>query len=439
MPGRGGTGLRPAGAAVGLLLAGMLVMGAAALRSGRYTPVFIDPDDGPPCTYTPDGCPADLDAALAGLWWWVGAGGLLATAGALLLVAALPGGRGRPARPAPALVHAAVAGVAAVVLAVVGGLPALVLLLAGGDHAVPAVLAGIGLAQAGVLAALAVALGGRPAPRTAWCTGLAVSAGAVGLAVVGASGPASGDVWWTVVRDDATAVAVGVLLVRLTTDRWPASRGGVLLRTACVVAALVPVAAVLAGVASPDTDPRARPAPPAPVAVPPAPLPTPAPAPAVPEPVADAPPPPVDADVPCAPEDLDLTVVGFDGALGARAASVQARNTGVVPCWVEGVPVVTLLQGRRPLTLTVEPGRAPGGGPAVVERVGIAPGGTALSLLTWRTYAGWADAETPQAVTVALDPAAPPVEAGIVGGSPAAPFDLADGGTWGIAPWAPPW
>jgi hypothetical protein len=118
---------------------------------------------------------------------------------------------------------------------------------------------------------------------------------------------------------------------------------------------------------------------------------------------------------------------------------VQARNTGDVACWVEGVPVVTLFQGGRPLTLTVAPGQSPTGGPASPQRVGIAPGGTAFALLTWRTYAGWADAETPQSVTVALDPTSPAVEAGIVGGLPGAPFDIADGGTWGIAPWAPPW
>ena len=51
---------------------------------------------------------------------------------------------------------------------------------------------------------------------------------------------------------------------------------------------------------------------------------------------------------------------------------------------------------------------------------------------------GWPDAETSPSVTVALEVPSPPVEVGIVGGPPGAPFDLADGGAWAIAPWAPP-
>jgi hypothetical protein len=40
---------------------------------------------------------------------------------------------------------------------------------------------------------------------------------------------------------------------------------------------------------------------------------------------------------------------------------------------------------------------------------------------------GWPDAETSQSVTVTLDVSSPPVEVGIVGGPPGAPFGLADG------------
>ena len=43
-----------------------------------------------------------------------------------------------------------------------------------------------------------------------------------------------------------------------------------------------------------------------------------------------------------------------------------------------------------------------------------------------------------QSVTTALDVSSPPVEVGIVGGPPGAPFGLADGSAWAIAPWAPP-
>jgi hypothetical protein len=95
--------------------------------------------------------------------------------------------------------------------------------------------------------------------------------------------------------------------------------------------------------------------------------------------------------VPCAQEDLRLVVGGFDAAMGARAASLRATDVGAAPCWPEGRPVVTLLQDGRPLDLTVEPGQSPTRVPAVEQRVGIAPGG------------------------------------------------YADGGSWGIAPWAPRW
>jgi len=40
---------------------------------------------------------------------------------------------------------------------------------------------------------------------------------------------------------------------------------------------------------------------------------------------------------------------------------------------------------------------------------------------------GWPDAEMSQSVTTALDVSSPPVEVGIVGGPPGAPFGLADG------------
>jgi hypothetical protein len=106
---------------------------------------------------------------------------------------------------------------------------------------------------------------------------------------------------------------------------------------------------------------------------------------------------------------------------------------------VAGVPVVVLLQGGRPLALQVGPGETPEGTPAESQRVGVAPGGTAFALLSWRTYGGWADAESPQAVSVALDPSSTLVTAAMPADSGPAPFDIADGGAWGIAPWAPPW
>ena len=100
---------------------------------------------------------------------------------------------------------------------------------------------------------------------------------------------------------------------------------------------------------------------------------------------------------------------------------------------------MTLLQGGRPLQLTLAPGEMADGSPVVVQKVGIAPRGHAFAQLDWRTYGGEADDTTPQSVTVALTTGARPVPAGIVGGPGPAPFDIADGGSWGIGPWAPPW
>ena len=62
----------------------------------------------------------------------------------------------------------------------------------------------------------------------------------------------------------------------------------------------------------------------------------------------------------------------------------------------------------------------------------------ANALLTWRSYGGWADLETPQSVATALDANSSLVAAQITGVAGPAPFDIADGGAWAIAPWAPP-
>jgi hypothetical protein len=145
----------------------------------------------------------------------------------------------------------------------------------------------------------------------------------------------------------------------------------------------------------------------------------------------------VEASVACTSEDLSFTVGGFDGAMGARAASLQATNAGAAPCWIEGTPVVVVMQGGHPLSLSGGLGQTPDGAPAVAQRVGLAPGEAAFALLTWRSYGGWADVETPQSVATALDANSSLVAAQFAGGTSPAPFDLADGGAWAIAPWAP--
>ncbi|MGY1855446.1 hypothetical protein [Modestobacter sp. SYSU DS0290] len=128
------------------------------------------------------------------------------------------------------------------------------------------------------------------------------------------------------------------------------------------------------------------------------------------------------------------------GPVRRLPAVVHASGAaGAVPLLLVAlvVPAFFLLQGGRPLALQVGPGQTPEGGPAEVQRVGVAPGGAAFALLTWRSYGGWADQETPQAVTVALDASSTLVAARVVDRGGSVPFDIADGGAWGIAPWAP--
>ncbi|MFW3172277.1 DUF4232 domain-containing protein [Geodermatophilus sp. CPCC 206100] len=430
---------------------GWILLAGATWRSAWYRPGWFDPDDGPPCSRRLSGAcsPADAEAALAHLWVWVAVGGGLVLAATALTVVLLPAVRATaPVRSLPVPLHAAAAGAAAALLCLGGSLPALFALLLGA-HAAPAVVLGAWLAQAGLLALLDTRLGApATSPRRAALTGLLVGAATTGLvlAALGAGRVQLGD-WSTLAAGVGVLVALGVAVARwMPAGPGGASRRGAPARRGAAVAALALCAFLVLGgggvllrlgVGVLGADDPPLPEDPVAGAPPttPAPLPSPVPLPPAPETPA---PPSVEADVRCAQDQLDYTVVGFDAALGARAASVQARNTGDVPCWVQGVPVVTLLQGGRPLSLTVEPGRSPTGGPPSTERVGIAPGGTALALLTWRTYAGWADAATPQSVTVALDPSAEPGTAGVVGGPPGAPFDIADGGAWGIAPWAPP-
>jgi hypothetical protein len=406
---------------------GSLVMGWAALRARQLQPSWFDPGDGPACAREADGCPADLDAALTGLWWWVAAGGALALAGVVLLVHSLSTAR-RQEDPAHPLVHAAVVGLVGGVVGVVLVYP-LLLALFFSAHAAPLGIGAAWLVQAGVVAGLDVTLGATP-PRRAFLTGLAACAlafGATLLSLRWTSGP-----WPAAALVDGAVLALTVAVVRAASRRArPGRAAEVRAVVVCAVVLAVVVGTTAVGTGAGEftpstTGPSSAPTPPTDSEPEPAPTTQPSPA-------------PVDAAEPCTMEDLTFAVGGFDAAMGARAAGLQATNTSESPCWVEGVPAVTLLQGGRPLQLTVGPGQAPSGGPAVVQRVGLAPDGSAFALLTWRTYAGWADAETPQAVTAALDPASPAVEATLTSDFGPAPFDIADGGEWEIAPWAPPW
>jgi len=381
-----------------LIAAGLLVILAAGIRAGNVQPG----------------------------WWAVGCGATVVVVGMVLTAALLPARpNAPPPRPIDPWSHAALAGGTGLATSAVLVVPgALAVSLA--PPAWAAVLCGLWIGQAVALAALERAVGVLP-PQAAWLAGLGAGGGALATAL----GPfligESRHSWAEVVVLDTVALAAVVLAVRLGTA-W--TSGGRALAWLWPVAATLALGLAMAAVLAPE-----RAAPPVAGAVQ-----GPVPSPAVPTVPAQPPTPlaPVAASVPCAQQDLSFAVTAFDGAMGARAASLQATNLGAAPCWVEGTPVVVVMQGGRPLSLSVGPGRTPDGAPAVPQRVGLAPGGMANALLTWRSYGGWADLETPQSVATALDTNSSLVAAQITGVSGPAPFDIADGGAWAIAPWAPP-
>jgi Protein of unknown function (DUF4232) len=424
---------------IGLALVGLVWTAVAGMAAGQYVPGWFDPDDGPPCALRPGGCGLDGPAAsLRALWWWVGAGGLVVAAGVALTVWALdPARSDGPARRLPAVPHALAAAVLSPLVLVPLAPVGLFLLLVGGTaHVLVALLLLGWLAEAAGLAVLDHAVGERGLSTRGRAVGsLAAAALAVGVTAVDQVRD-PGPLGAPVLARHVAALALAVLVTRfLVAPAVPGGRGRAVGAAVGAGAVLAVAALVLVPVLQ-----ATQPAPPDVVAAPPSSVaPDPTAPPVTPTPTPPPTPPLVTADAPCAQSDLDFSVGGFDAAMGARAASLVATNTGTSPCWLEGVPVVVLLQGGRPLALQVGPGETPEGTPAESQRVGVAPGGTALALLSWRSYGGWADQETPQAVSVALDPSTTLVTAAMPADPGPAPFDLADGGAWGIAPWAPPW
>jgi Protein of unknown function (DUF4232) len=144
----------------------------------------------------------------------------------------------------------------------------------------------------------------------------------------------------------------------------------------------------------------------------------------------------VSARRPCSPADLTLAVGEFDFAMGARLASIRASNRSGSACYLDGFATVRLLQGGKPLDLTIattsseQPGMEIDGH---ATRVGIAPGHAARLLMYWRGYSQAADTTTPQTLEVLLRPgvAAVPLEV------PRPLFDLIDGGELRVGNWLP--
>ncbi|MPQ98424.1 DUF4232 domain-containing protein [Modestobacter sp. I12A-02628] len=409
----------------------------AAVGAARYVRGF--PDGTRPCELVEACTEAQVVDALSAAWWTTGTA--LAVAVAALFAGAWSLSSSpveRPLRPRSATAQAVATGVAGALVCFVGSAGLLFALFASAQMLGVAFTV-LGLLQAVVVHGVDSNWGpGSSSPRRSWLTAMASSTAAtVALTAVATRLTAPVDGWWLAVAIDALVLAGAVLALRLTAGRSVRviAAGALcvgLLTAACaawLVTGLVPDPVTVRWPAGPVARPPSQPDP---EPVPPPSTPAPAPA------TSPPPRPVVLADVPCDPAVLSFLVPGFDGAMGARAASVQATNTGDRACWVEGAPVVTLLQGGTPLQLTVTPATDPSGGPAVAGRIGLAPGDRAVVPLSWRTYGGWADDETPQSLTVALVAGAPPVDVPFFATYGPAPFDIADGGAWQVGAWALP-
>jgi uncharacterized membrane protein len=461
-------GRRPSPAWGGTVaVAGLPIMGWAGIRAGRYLPGWGEAE---PRCITDGTCTAEeADSALRFLWGVVGGVGLVVLLAAALATWCLPHVRRPPSwRSLRPLLHAAVTGVVGGIAVGTIGMPLLVAVFISWHAVVPALLASW-FVHSAVVCGLDRMLGPRESStRESWLTALGVTFGAaIGAVAFTVADRGSLGGFASVPMVYGASLAVLVLVTRRLRDNqapavpsapgapeWsgpPAPspvaadrRPGDAATTVVVVLSLLSGLAVAAGLRA--LQQAAWPQVPYLSSAPaPAPTPTPAPAtPSVPElPPPSAPPAPtppvIEASVPCSEQSLRFVVAGFDAAMGARAATLQATNVSTGPCWVEGTPVVVLLQGGRPLALTVHPGQTPEGAPAVVQRVDLAPGEAAFALLSWRSYGGWADTETPQSVTAALGASSSLVSVEVTAPSGSAPFDIADGGAWAIAPWAPAW
>lgn len=144
----------------------------------------------------------------------------------------------------------------------------------------------------------------------------------------------------------------------------------------------------------------------------------------------------VSARRPCSPADLALTVGEFSFGMGARTATLRASNHSASACYLDGFATVRLLQGGKPLDLTIATTSSESPGSEIdghATRVGIAPSHAARLLIYWRGYSQAADTTTPQTLEVVLRPGVTPVPLEV----PAPLFDLIDGGELRVGNWLP--
>lgn len=140
----------------------------------------------------------------------------------------------------------------------------------------------------------------------------------------------------------------------------------------------------------------------------------------------------VPAEVPdCRPDQLELSIGGWDGVTGASGAVLKAHSTAEEPCALRGRPELVITQGSDLIDLRHEPLTEDSHLQDPALGVVLEPGSTARAQLYWPGYRTAADQETPQSATVILTSDTDPVPATFeqADGEIAmpAPFDLKDG------------
>lgn len=426
-----------------LPLLGLAVMLAAGVLAGPYTPSWFDGTQ--PCTRSSAPCPADVDPQLAlRALSWAAWGGLVLVLGGVALVASLLTGRDvDPTEPSAeqslhtrrSLAHAGVAGGVTAIVVAVGAGAAFMAALAASSQLAAGVAVGAWLGLARVLELAHGRLGRARGAATAYLLALAV-AGLSCLAMATVIVTWEADAWWAAV---GVAGLVGALATgagdTVAWDRQPAARtvGGVVVAAAAVItlAGSLSLLGLLRPLDRPTeaTDRTDTMPPPVRPQEPPPARPTGPPTPSASPTTAS---PGVRTGRRCSADDVRLGLTGFDAAMGARVATLEAVNLSGSPCYLDGFATVALSRGRSALavtsgtTSTSQPGM-----PGRATRVGLAPRGTARAVLYWRGYGAAADTTTPQTLTVTLRPGTSGQRVAV---EPWA-FDLADGGELRVGNW----
>jgi hypothetical protein len=422
------TTARPLRTAWAVTVTGVLVMLAGAVIAARYTPSWFDPDED--CSLRGRCVTPESTAILQASWWVVGAGFVVVLTGLALTWRALP----RTPQPTAAypLPVWGRAGAAALVGVTYGGVLGFFVLLSifFAAQALPVALCVFWLLQGHALVGVQLRTGpARRSERADWTIGLSASAVAITVGALLTVPYRALDLF--VIANTAVLVAAVLL------DRAQPARSGRLSesrpvqRSAGTMIAALAVAVVgyVVIMAVPHPEPDATP------------LPSPQLHPAAPpyenQPTTSsvpAPAPPVEADTPCAPDDLTWSTTGWDATMGSRSVAVVATHHGRRPCYLDGFAAITIAQGDRPLQLVVEPASiAQPGLPVAAQRVGVAPGGTARFAVFWKGYGPAADQTTPQTLDVVLPGAAGPSAVPLSEGP--APFDVLDGATVHVDAW----